>query len=86
MNDRPVRENLGRADPHVVVVVGTGVYSDGVSDATRTCDFCGRTESDAGRLLLWTTAVENGQHKDFCDRCSREHLRSLEAKLDSEWW
>jgi len=57
-------------------------YSDGV----RTCDFCGKTEGDPGRLLLWTTAVESGKTKNFCEVCSREHLRSMEAKLDSEWW
>lgn len=52
----------------------------------RTCDFCGRTEDDPARLLLWTTAVENGRSKSFCDVCSREHLRAMESKLDSEWW
>lgn len=55
-------------------------------DAPRVCDFCGRTESDPTRTLTWSTAVENGRHRSFCDTCSREHLRSMEGKLDSEFW
>jgi hypothetical protein len=50
-----------------------------------TCDFCGTTvEGDAP--LTWTTAVERGRQLVFCDRCSRDHLRAMEGKLDSEWW
>lgn len=51
-----------------------------------TCDFCGRTEQDESRRLTWTTAVEHGRAKVFCDACSREHLRAMEGKLDSEHW
>jgi hypothetical protein len=58
-----------------------------------TCAFCGTTaaptagSADADALpLTWTTAVENGRSRVFCDRCSREHLRAIEGKLDSEWW
>lgn len=53
-----------------------------------TCDFCGTTAGGAGDEvpLTWTTAVENGRTRVFCDRCSREHLRAIESKLDSEWW
>jgi len=36
--------------------------------------------------LTWTTAVENGRSRVFCETCSREHLRAIEGKLDSEWW
>jgi hypothetical protein len=52
----------------------------------KTCDFCGRQEDDEATTLTWTTAVENGRAKTFCDTCSREHLRAMEGKLDSEWW
>ncbi|WP_164477978.1 hypothetical protein [Nocardioides pantholopis] len=55
----------------------------------RTCDFCGRREDeepDDLTRLAWTTAVENGRRRTFCAACSREHLRSAEARLDSEWW
>jgi len=54
-----------------------------------TCDLCGKA-APAGEgvevPLTWTTAVENGRPKTFCDTCSREHLRAIESKLDSEWW
>ena len=55
-----------------------------VSD-TVTCDFCG-TRAPASETLTWTTAVENGRRRAFCDTCSRTHLRAMESKLDSEWW
>jgi hypothetical protein len=50
-----------------------------------TCDFCGRTEPGE-TPLTWSTAVENGRTRVFCDTCSRENLRAMESKLDSEWW
>lgn len=53
---------------------------------TRVCDWCGRVESDVARTLAWSTAVENGRPRSYCERCSREHLRSMEGKLDSEFW
>ncbi|MER7559898.1 hypothetical protein ACFVDI_09880 [Nocardioides sp. NPDC057767] len=52
----------------------------------KTCDFCGCYEADPNRLLAWTTAVERGRSKAFCEACSRRHVRSMEAKLDSDWW
>ena len=55
-------------------------------DHMRTCDFCGRTEEDDAKTLTWTTAVENGRRRTFCETCSREHVRAMEGKLDSEWW
>jgi hypothetical protein len=53
-----------------------------------TCDFCGTSAPDdaEGVPLTWTTAVENGRSRVFCATCSREHLRAMESKLDSEWW
>jgi hypothetical protein len=51
----------------------------------KTCDFCGRTAEDA-EAMTWVTSVENGRRKTYCDACSREHLRAIESKLDSEWW
>ena len=51
-----------------------------------TCDYCGRTAVEGAETLAWTTAVERGVRKTFCDVCSREHLRAMEGKLDSEWW
>jgi hypothetical protein len=50
-----------------------------------TCDLCG-TSVEGDLPLTWTTAVENKRRRVFCDQCSREHLRAMEGKLDSEWW
>ena len=52
----------------------------------KTCDFCGRQEADEAKTLTWSTAVENGRPKTYCETCSRDHLRAMEGKLDSEWW
>ena len=52
----------------------------------RTCDLCGRTEPDGAETLSWSTSVEHGRRMTYCDTCSREHLRSMEGKLDSEFW
>jgi hypothetical protein len=51
-----------------------------------TCDFCGTAAPDDSLPLTWTTALENGRRRTFCDRCSRGRVRALEGKLDSEWW
>lgn len=55
-----------------------------------TCSFCGAVAEGGPDPdvppITWSTAVENGQQKFFCERCSREHLRAMESKLDSEWW
>jgi hypothetical protein len=51
-----------------------------------TCAFCGQVAEGDEPPITWTSAVEHGTLNHFCDRCSREHLRSMESKLDSEWW
>ena len=51
------------------------------------CATCGRTEpAEGAALLTWVRGVENGRDVWTCDVCSREHLRSIEGKLDSAWW
>ena len=50
-----------------------------------TCGHCG-AQVDSPAPLDWTTALERGRLRHFCALCSRTHLRSMEAKLDSEWW
>jgi hypothetical protein len=52
----------------------------------KTCDFCGRTETDDAKTLTWSTAVENGRRRVYCEECSRTYLRAMEGKLDSEFW
>jgi hypothetical protein len=51
-----------------------------------TCNFCGTQADGETPPLTWVSAVERDQPRLFCERCSREHLRSIEGKLDSEWW
>ncbi len=58
---------------------------------TLTCDLCGRQaddsdEADAAEALAWTTSTEKGRLRRYCVSCSREHLRSMEGKLDAEHW
>ena len=51
------------------------------------CATCGRTApADGIALLTWARGVENGRDVWTCDTCSREHLRSIEGKLDTAWW
>ena len=50
------------------------------------CAFCGAVSESDPPPLTWTSATERGRQQWFCDSCSREHLRSMESKLDSEWW
>jgi hypothetical protein len=61
-----------------------------MTEPAPTCDFCGTTATEAGPVdglpLTWTVAVENGRRRVFCATCSRDHLRAIEGKLDSEWW
>ncbi len=54
------------------------------------CDLCGHSPeapaADEDVPLTWVTSVEDGRRRHYCERCAREHLRSIEAKLDAEWW
>jgi hypothetical protein len=51
------------------------------------CATCGRIpEDESAARLTWTFGVEGGEAVWTCDRCSRGHLRGIEAKLDSTWW
>jgi hypothetical protein len=36
--------------------------------------------------LTWTTSVERGRTLVYCDACSRDNVRSIEGRLDAEWW
>ena len=51
------------------------------------CTTCGRIAADESvARLTWAFAVEEHRQVWTCDLCSREHLRSIEGKLDSAWW
>ncbi|MEV7786117.1 hypothetical protein AB0O72_12025 [Streptomyces sp. NPDC088106] len=48
------------------------------------CALCG-TRAE-GPQPTWTFSVENGARRYYCERCSREHLRAIEGRLDAQWW
>ncbi|MEU4465115.1 hypothetical protein AB0G20_15590 [Streptomyces sp. NPDC024017] len=52
------------------------------------CARCGTTADvlTEGPPLTWTYSVEDGARRSYCETCSRENLRSIEGRLDSDWW
>ncbi|WP_189529334.1 hypothetical protein [Streptomyces roseolilacinus] len=48
------------------------------------CSRCGATADSLP--LTWTCSVENGTRLYFCENCARDHIRSIESRLDSAWW
>ncbi|WP_198664078.1 hypothetical protein [Jiangella endophytica] len=54
-----------------------------VSEAV-TCARCGTTADELP--LTWVSSVERGRTLYYCDRCARDNLRSIEARLDDVWW
>jgi hypothetical protein len=36
--------------------------------------------------LTWSASMQAGRRVWTCELCARQHLRSIEAKLDSAWW
>ena len=60
-----------------------------VDDEAMVCGTCGGTPAAAQRaaaLLSWARGTELGRVVWTCPECSRRHLRSIEGKLDSQWW
>ena len=53
------------------------------------CVACGSVlppGDEAGARATWAMAVECGRVVWTYATCSREHLRSIEGKLDPAWW
>ena len=51
------------------------------------CGTCGGIAQDeSGARLTWALYCEKDRQVWTCDRCCREHLRSIEGKLDHDWW
>lgn len=68
---------------------GWGVDTERMTEETArpVCATCGLSADDqVVARLTWALGVENGRQVWTCARCSREHLRSIESKLDSGWW
>ena len=57
----------------------------GAADALA-CSSCGRVTSRAEALLSWSRGTERGRTTWTCGSCSRDHVRSIESKLDPAWW
>lgn len=51
---------------------------------TVTCAGCGA--SVHASPLSGSRQTSAGGADYLCDRCTREHLRSIEARLDEAWW
>ncbi|HZG98720.1 MAG TPA: hypothetical protein VEY14_10690 [Nocardioidaceae bacterium] len=52
---------------------------------TSGCEHCGTPAPDP-LPLAWSTYVDADRSAVLCDRCTREHVRAVEARLDSRWW
>jgi len=50
------------------------------------CDRCGTTVEGDEPPLTWSMSTEHGQTRRYCEQCTRENVRSIEGKLDSEYW
>lgn len=50
-----------------------------------TCRVCG-TVAEHGLPLTWSTSTGARGPQVLCEGCTREHLRSIEGKLDEAWW
>lgn len=48
------------------------------------CARCGTRAQ--GTPLTWSYSVEDGVGRYVCEGCAREHIRAIEARLDSDWW
>jgi hypothetical protein len=76
------------AEDLVCTTCGTAVRADAEGGASSP----GASSPDAAAhpaavaRLTWTRGTERGIVVWTCDRCSRAHLRSIEAKLDPSWW
>lgn len=63
--------------------------SDPVGEPPLVCSVCGAAPSSSeepAARLTWSRGTDGGRVMWTCDRCSRDHLRSIEGKLDPSWW
>ncbi len=55
-----------------------------------TCDRCGASDpadaDGAGLPLGWSLETTTRGFGRLCGRCTRAHVRDIEAKLDDDWW
>jgi hypothetical protein len=48
------------------------------------CARCGVAAD--GRPTTWSSELSDRGTSWLCERCTRENLRSIEARLGQEWW
>jgi hypothetical protein len=48
------------------------------------CSACGRTSAEPG--ATWSSQVDERGLTWVCDECTRQHIRSIEGRLDIDWW
>jgi hypothetical protein len=59
---------------------------DGAGARSVTCARCGAVAAD-GAPLEWTMQIsDRGRVEFLCSDCSRANLRSIEGRLDTDWW
>lgn len=57
------------------------------SDRSVTCAWCGAVAADGAPLEWATQTSERGRGREhLCDACCQVNVRSIEARLDVEWW
>ncbi len=47
---------------------------------------CGTAAEGDDVPVGWSTASSERGVQWLCPACTREHVRSIEAKLEQEWW
>lgn len=58
-------------------------------EALMVCTTCGVVPAPEDRDLAgltWARGKESGRVVWTCPNCCRQYLRSIEGKLDSQWW
>ena len=53
------------------------------------CQICGlvaEADEQGHPPMTWTMDNDGARVRWTCPRCSVEHVRSMEAKLEPEWW
>jgi cell wall assembly regulator SMI1 len=51
---------------------------------TVVCVRCGQRAE--GVPATWSSSAGPDGLTHLCDGCTRQHLRSIEARLDEQWW
>jgi hypothetical protein len=76
----------GPASTEAQAHASTEADADVHAGADATTEAAADGHADETVPLGWVVSVEAGRTRTYCETCAREYLRSIEAKLDSEWW